>query len=142
MRAAALLVVLLLGGITGTGAIAGCGGSQATRSATISSVDGGVLTMVAALRTYEHQQAEVVIATARAAVAAAPDVAAKAKAVADGHAALTALRERTAPAWRSADLAISALDDARALNDDPSLRGAQAALDNAIAALAKLTGGK
>jgi len=136
----AMLTVLLLGGLAV--ATPACGGSQASRAATISSVDSGAVGVVAALGTYEHQQAEAVNATARAAYAAAPDAAGKVKAISDGHAALAALRARTDPAWRAADLAIAALDSARALNDDPSLRGAQAALDNAIAALAALKGGK
>jgi hypothetical protein len=136
-----LSILLLLGGLA-VSTVPACGGSQASRATTISTVDSGVLTAIAALREYEEQQADAAIATARAAIVAAPDPEARAKAKAAGHAALVALRARTAPAWRAADLAMAALSSATSLNDDPSLKGAQAALDNAIAALAALKGGK
>lgn len=125
---AAMLVVLLLGGLlAGGAALPACGGTQGSRAATIGSMDSGVRAAVAALRTYEHAKAEI-------AIAVAPDLAA-------GKAALVALRLRTAPAWKAIDVALSALDAANTLNDDPSLAGAQHALADAIAAVAALTGG-
>ena len=120
---AGVLAIALLAGGTQTA----CGGSQASRSATISSVDSGVRSMVAALRTYEHVHAESAIANAQT--------------LDDGKAALSALRARTAPAWRALDLAFAALDSASTVNDDPSVRGAQKALNDAIAAVEALTGG-
>ncbi|HET9893213.1 MAG TPA: hypothetical protein VFQ42_22235 [Mycobacterium sp.] len=108
--------------------VAACGGTQTSRSTTIVSLDTGVRSAEAALRTYERQKADEAIAAAAS--------------LDDGKAELTALRARTAPAWKALDAAISALDAANTLNDDPSLAGAKAAIDAAIEAVANLTGGK
>jgi hypothetical protein len=126
VRAAALLVVLLLGGITGAGMTAGCGGSQATRSATIGSVDSGLLAAVAALRKYEHDQAVGIIAGANT--------------YDEGRASLAVLRAKTTTAWRAVDTALAALDVANTVNDDPSIAGARTALNDALTAIAALTG--
>lgn len=107
--------------------LAACGGTQSSRSSTIVSLDSGVNAAAAALRTYEHQKADAIVAGATS--------------LDDGKAKLTALRARTAPAWKAVDVAIAALDSANILNDDPSLAGAKAALDQAVAAVAALTGG-
>lgn len=105
-----------------------CGGSQSSRASTIVSLDTGVNAAAAALRTYEHQKADEAIAAATS--------------LESGKAALTSLRARCATAWKAVDAAIAALDSANTLNDDPSIAGAKAALDNAVAAVAALTGGK
>lgn len=123
VKAAALLILV--------GALAApqmaCGGSQASRSATISSVDNGVRAAIAALRSYEHTKSEALIASARN--------------LEEGKASLAALRTKTEPAWHAMELAIAALDSATTVNDDTSLHGAQKALDDALAAYAALTGG-
>lgn len=124
---APVAILALLVGLAGAAALPSCGGSQNSRAATIGSLDSGVGAAIASLRTYEHVKAEAVVASATS--------------LDEGKAALRALRARTAPAWRAIDTAIAALDAANTINDDPSLRGAQTALANAIAAITALTGG-
>ncbi len=107
----AIAIFLLLGMVAPP---TGCGGSQASRTATISSVDSGIRAAVASLRTYERTEAEAAIARATTLDA--------------GKTALAALRTKTAPAWRAVDAAFAALDAANTINDDPSIKGASMAL--------------
>jgi hypothetical protein len=122
---AAMLIILLLG-VAIAPAVAGCGGSQASRSATISSVDSGLLAAVAALRKYEHDQAEVIISGA--------------KTLDEGKASLAVLRARTTTAWRAVDAALATLDVANTVNDDPSITGARRAVNDALTVIVTLTG--
>jgi len=124
-----MLAILVLGAALGAGAVstAGCGGSQASRAATISSVDNGLRAAVAALRTYERIHADAIVS--------------EAKSLDDGRAGLAALRTKTGPAWRAVDAAFAAVDVANTVNDDPSIKGAQQALNEAMTAIAALTGG-
>ncbi len=108
-------------------AAAGCAGSQATRTTTIASLDSGIQTATAALRTYEHEHAESLIA-------AAADKA-------SAQASLAAFRAKVDKAWLAVDTARAAIDAANTLNDDASLAGAKTAIDNALAAITALTGG-
>lgn len=122
-----LLAVFITLAAAGLPALPGCGGSQASRSATISSVDTGVVALVRALRQYEHIQAEKIIASATS--------------LNDGKVGLAALRAKTTTAWRALDTAFAALDVANTINDDPSIQGARRALDDAVAAVTAITGG-
>jgi hypothetical protein len=104
-----------------------CGGSQTSRASTISSLDTGIQTASAALRSYEHQRADGIVALA-------PDRA-------TGVAQLAALRAKADKVWLALDAARAAIDAAHTINDDPSVAGARTALNNAIDAVTKLTGG-
>lgn len=121
--------VLLLVLTIGAGALtpACSGSSQSSRATTIGALTGGARATADSLRTYEHLEAEVAIT--------------KAVSLEDGRVALTALRAKLAPAWKAVDGAFNALAIATTLNDDPSLAGAKAALDQAITAVTTLTGG-
>jgi hypothetical protein len=121
---APLLVILAIGGAVMAPA---CGGSQTSRASTISSLDTGIQTATAALRTYEHEHAEAIIE------AAADKPAAKA--------AIAAFRAKVDKVWIVVDSARAAIDAANTINDDTSVKGAQTALNNAIAAITAITGG-
>lgn len=112
-------------------AILACGGSQASRTATISSLDSGWVTAAAALRSYEHEHTQGIVDQAKAGtitpVAAAAQIA--------------AFRAKVDKVWLAVDAAHAAIDAANTVNDDPSVAGAQAALNNAMTAIATITGG-
>lgn len=105
----------------------GCGGDQASRAATITSIDTGLVTARAAVRTYELDHAQAIIETT-------PDKPARA-------APLASLRGKVDKVILAIDTATYALDAAKTVNDDTSIKGAHAALSNALAAVAALTGG-
>jgi len=115
-------IVLLLGVYAGS-----CGGSQASRASTITSIDTGIVTARAAVRTYELDHARAIIETT-------PDKLAR-------SAPLGELRAKVDRVILALDAATYALDAARGVNDDNSIHGAQTALDDALAAVAVLTGG-
>lgn len=109
-----------------------CGGSQTSRAATINSLYSGLNAAARSLRTYEGVQADAVIARVKAST----------ETVDQARADLIALRAKVHPVEVARDAAYSAIDVALTVNDDPSLAGAQLALNRAIAAITALTGGK
>jgi hypothetical protein len=107
---------------------ASCAGStQTSRASTISSLDTGIQTATAALRTYEHEHTEAIIRSATD--------------VATAKASIAAFRARVDKVWIAVDSARAAIDAANTINDDTSVKGAQTALNNAIAAITAITGG-
>jgi hypothetical protein len=104
-----------------------CGGTQSSRQSTIASLDSGIQTATAALRSYEHEHAMAIIEHA-------PDKA-------TAHASLVAFRAKADKVWIVVDAARYAIDAANTVNDDPSIAGARTALANALDAIAALTGG-
>lgn len=121
---------LALGGMTATG----CGGNQSSRAQTIVSIDKAISTAEGALAAYDHERAKAIIDAVPSPATA--DQVAKARAEIAAHRAKVDKVQLALDAARVAD------DAARTLNDDPSLKGAQDALANAIAAVTALTGGK
>jgi len=115
-------IVLLLGVCAGS-----CGSSQPSRANAISTIDTGLITARAAVRTYELDRARAIIETT-------PDKLAR-------SAPLGELRAKVDRVIMALDAATYALDAARGVNDDTSIKGAQTALENALAAVAALTGG-
>jgi hypothetical protein len=129
-KSAGAAVIVILLGAGAASSLPACGGTQSSRSATIVSLESSIQSASAALRTYEHERAEVIIATAHdAATAQAARV------------SLTAFRAKVDKVWLAVDAARLAIDSANTLNDDPSLKGAQTALTRAITAITELTGG-
>jgi hypothetical protein len=127
LRALVMALAVVFGAGWGL-AIAGCGGStQASRASTISSLDTGIQSATAALGSYEHQHTESIIA-------AATDLA-------SAKAAIAAFRSRVDKVWVAINAARAAIDVANTINDDTSVKGAQKALNDAIAAVTALTGG-
>lgn len=119
MKAVILALALLVG--------AACGGSNASRASTISSLDTGIQTATAALRTYEHEHTEAIIRAATDKPTA--------------QAVIAAFRARVDKVWIAVDSARAAIDAANTINDDTSIAGAQRALNDAIAAITAITGG-
>lgn len=117
----------------------GCGGSPSSRAATIGSIDSAIRTAEGALRTYEHERALAIIATA---TAAPPGQAPTADQLTAGRVALSALRSKVDHVQLALDAARVADDAARTINDDPSVASARTALADAITELTTLTGGK
>lgn len=136
----AVVIALLVIGIAGAVVpAAGCGGSQGSRATTIGSLDSGIQTATAALRAYEHEHAESIIA--QATLPPAGQTVPTAQQLAAGKAALAAFRLKVDKVWLAVDVARAAVDAANTLNDDSTLTGAKTALDNAFAAITALTGG-
>lgn len=126
----ALLAVVVLGLAGATATLPACGGTQSSRAETIGSLDSALLSGAAALRTYEHEHAMAIVNAVTS-----PDQ------VPAARAALVEFRAKVDKVWSAVDAARAAIDAANTLNDDPSLTGARAALEHAIAAIAALTGG-
>lgn len=103
-----------------------CGGSQ-DHAETITSIDTGILTARAAVRTYELEHA-------RAIIESTPDKPARA-------APLAELRARVDKVVLALDAATIALDAARGASGDSGFAVAKNALANALADVAALTGG-
>lgn len=104
----------------------GCGGTTSTRAATISSLQAGIQTASAGLRSYEHERTEAIIEAATDRTS--------------GKTAVKAFRVKVDKVWIAVDVARAAIDAANTINDDASISGAQTALANAITAITALTG--
>jgi hypothetical protein len=109
-----------------------CGGSQASRAQTVASMYTGLNAASEALRVYEADHAEAIIAQVKAHTLE-PDA---------GAAALHSLRMKMHPAEAARDAAYAAIDLANTVNDDPSLSGARAAIADALTAITAITGSK
>lgn len=118
-------IALILALAVGAGTTA-CGGNQSSRAATISSIDAGIMTARASVRTYELDHARAIIESTDKPARAAP---------------LADLRGKVDKVILALDSATVALDAARGVNDDTSIQGAAKALQDALASVAALTGG-
>jgi hypothetical protein len=107
-----------------------CGGTQTSRAQTVASMYSGLNAASAALRVYESDHAEAVIAQVKAHTMTQDA----------GATALQALRAKVHPAEVARDAAYAALDTANTLNDDPSFAGARIAITSALGAINALTG--
>ena len=110
----------------------GCGGSQSSRAQTVASLYTGLNAASAALRQYESDHADAIIAKVKAST----------ETVDQARADLVALRSKVHTAEVARDSAYAAVDLANTVNDDPSLAGARTAITNALAAITAITGSK
>lgn len=129
--AATVLAIVLLGAAGGATQISCAGSSQSSRQATVTSLYTGLNAASAALQVYSHDHEEAIVAKVRAGSMPASD----------GIAAVAALRTKLHPVETARDAAYDAIRVALTINDDPSLAGAQRAIDLAITSITALTGG-
>lgn len=125
-----LILFALLAGL----AAPACGGSQSSRAATTVAIDSAILRAEGALRSYDHQRTEALIASLK------PPVTAEQAVV--FQAAVAKHRTQVDKVQLALDAARLADDAARQLNDAPSITNARTALSDALTALTLLTGGK
>jgi hypothetical protein len=129
--AATVLAIVLLGAAGGATQISCAGSSQSSRQATVTSLYTGLNAASAALQVYSHDHEEAIVAKVRAGTMPASD----------GITAVATLRTKLHPVETARDAAYDAIRVALTINDDPSLAGAQRAIDLAITSITALTGG-